>query len=362
MNKYQKSLLIDMYKCIVSIHVNANKRKDGYKRMKKDSYSKEMLLNMLEEMLRLRKFETKILECCAKGLVYGSCHTCIGQEAVSVGTCMALKETDYVTGTHRGHGQCISKGAKTDRMFAELFGKETGYCCGKGGSMHVADLKVGYMGANGIVGGGLPMAIGSALASKVRKTGEVTIAFFSDGASNNGTFHESINMAAAWKLPVVFLCENNQFAVSVNIYSVINTDTISVRAKAYDIPGKTVDGNDVLAVYEAVKEAVDNARNGNGPSLIECKTYRMLGHGAGDPDDYRPKEAREEWKKKDPVDTFSAYLLEKGILQDEIDKVDTQITEEIEAAYKFAMDSPWPDINKIDMDVYSSDNERCVER
>jgi TPP-dependent pyruvate/acetoin dehydrogenase alpha subunit len=331
--------------------------------LKDNQYSREMLLKMLEDMERVRKFETQIIESFAKGMVYGSVHVCIGQEAVSVGACAALEKTDYIVGTHRGHGQCISKGAKMDRMLAELFGKATGYCRGRGGSMHVVDVGMGILGANGIVGGGIPIATGSGLASKLKKTSEVTLVFFSDGASNQGTFHESINMAAAWKLPVVYLCENNEYGNSVNIHNVSNTADIATRAKGYDIPGKTVDGNNVLAVYEAVKEAVAYARAGHGPSIVECRTYRILGHFLGDPDDYRSKEITEGWKKdKDPIKLYRQFLLESSISQAEIEAIDRATTEEIEAAYDFAMNSPYPDVSETTLDVYSSDNERCVVR
>jgi TPP-dependent pyruvate/acetoin dehydrogenase alpha subunit len=330
--------------------------------LKDNKYSQEMLLKILEDMERVKKFETKIVECFAKGIVVGSIHVCFGQEAICVGACAALDKTDYIVATHRGHGQCICKGAKTGRMFAELCGKETGYCRGKSGSMHVVDTSSGILGANGIVGAGLPIATGSGLASKVNNTSEVTLVFFGDGASNQGTFHESINMAAAWKLPVVYLCENNEYGISTNIQMVTNTTNLSVRAKAYDIPGVTVDGNDVLAVYEAVKEAVDYARAGNGPSLIECKTYRIRGHFEGDPDSYRLKEITEAWKEKDPIKLYRQFLLETGVSQAEIDTIDREITAEIEAAYTFAINSPYPDVSETVKDVYSSDNERCVAR
>jgi TPP-dependent pyruvate/acetoin dehydrogenase alpha subunit len=330
--------------------------------LKANQPPQELLLQLLEGMQRIRKFETKITECFTKGMLAGNIHTCIGQEAVCVGACAALEASDYITGTHRGHGQCLAKGAKTDLMFAELCGKATGYCKGKGGSMHVVDVGLGILGANGIVGAGLPIATGSGLASKVKKSGEVTLAFFGDGASNNGTFHESINMAAAWKLPVVYLCENNEYGVSVNIHSVTNTATIAVRAKGYDIPGVTVDGNDVLAVYEAVKEAVAYARAGNGPSLVECKTYRMRGHYEGDPATYRPKEITAEWQEKDPIKLYCQYLLDSGVSREEIDAVAAATTAEIEAAYDLALTSPSAEVSDTRLDVYASDNERCVNR
>lgn len=330
--------------------------------MDKKQYSKELLLDMYENMLRIRKFEVKLTDCFTKGMLAGNIHTSIGQEASAVGACKALEKRDFITTTHRGHGHCIVKGAKTDIMMAELFGKVTGYCRGKGGSMHVADVSLGILGANGIVGAGIPIATGSGLTSKIRNTDEVTMAFFGDAASNHGTFHEAINMAAAWKLPVVYLCENNQYGVSVNINTVTNTDSIAVRAKAYDIPGVTVDGNDPLAVYEAVKEAVQYAREGNGPSIVECMTFRMRGHYEGDPASYRSKEVTEEWRKKDPVDAFRAYLLNESIDEKELIGLEEAMDKEIEAAYEFAMSSSYPDPSEVTSDVYSSDNERSVAR
>jgi pyruvate dehydrogenase E1 component alpha subunit len=325
-------------------------------------YSKEMILDLYQTMVRIRKFETELSNCFTKGMLFGNIHTSIGQEAVAAGANKALEKTDLITTTHRGHGQIIAKGAKTDIMMAELFGRKTGYCGGKGGSMHVADVSLGILGANGIVGGGIPIAAGAALASKIKGTNEVTVAIFGDSASNEGTFHEAINMAAAWKLPVVFLCENNNYGVSVNIHSVTNTDTISVRSKAYDIPGVTVYGNDPLPVYEAIKEAVEYARAGNGPSLVECMTWRMRGHYEGDPAAYRSKEVMDEWKAKDPIDNFRKYLLEEGVEEEEIVSIENAMDKEIEDALKFALDSPFPDPGEVLTDVYSSDNERCVLR
>ena len=319
-------------------------------------------LKMYEEMIRIREFESKAAECFTKGMLAGNIHLCIGQEASAVGTNMALEKRDFITATHRGHGQCISKGAKTNLMMAELFGKSTGYCKGKGGSMHIADVSLGILGANGIVGAGLPLATGSGLASKIRGTDEVTVSFFGDAASNQGTFHESINMAAAWKLPVIFLCENNGYGVSVPIHEVTNTEDISARAQGYGIPGLTVDGNDPIAVYEAVKEAVEYARSGRGPSLIECKTFRQQGHYMGDPASYRPASYLEEALDKDCIPNFRKTLLENDIDEAEIEKVEAMIKEEIEAAYEFANNSPYPDVKEVITDVYSSDNERSVLR
>lgn len=317
---------------------------------------------MFEDMLRIRFFETKAADCFTKSMLAGNIHLCIGQEASTVGASRALEARDFITSTHRGHGHCIAKGARTDRSMAELFGKATGYCGGKGGSMHIVDTALGILGANGIVGAGLPLATGSALASKIRGTDEVTMCFFGDGASNQGTFHESINMAAAWKLPIVFLCENNQYGVSVNIHTITNTPNIAVRAKAYDIPGVTVDGNDVLAVYAAAKEAVDRARRGEGPSIVETMTFRHMGHYCGDPANYRPKSYLEEAKAKDAIDRFRAHLLSIKIPAAELDALEESMKAEIEAAYTFAQESPLPPVESAFTDVYSSENDRSIER
>ncbi len=331
--------------------------------MEKKKYSKEMLLDLYQTMVRIRTFETKLTEYFTKGMLYGNIHTSIGQEAVAAGANKALELTDLITTTHRGHGQIIAKGANTKIMMAELFGRETGYCRGKGGSMHVTDVSLGILGANGIVGAGIPIAAGSALASKIKGTNEVTMAIFGDAASNQGVFHEAVNMAAAWKLPCVFLCENNNYGVSVNIHTVTNTDTIAERAKGYDIPGVTVYGNDPLAVYEAVKQAVEYAREGNGPSIVECMTWRMRGHYEGDPAAYRSKEVTEEWaNNKDAIINFKAFLLKEGIDEKEIASIEDAMEKEIDEAVQFALDSPLPDPSEVTTEVYSSDNERCVTR
>lgn len=332
------------------------------KKKDKSIEEKKFHLKMYEEMIRIRKFEEKAAECFTKGMLAGNIHLCIGQEASVVGASMALEERDFITSTHRGHGHCIGKGAKTDLMMAELFGKATGYCKGKGGSMHIVDVSLGILGSNGIVGAGIPIAAGSGLTSKIRGTDEVTMAFFGDAASNQGTFHEAINMAAAWDLPVIFLCENNGYGVSVPIHEVTNTETIAVRAKAYGIPGVTVDGNDPIAVYEVVKEAVDRAREGKGPSLIECNTFRHLGHYMGDPSNYRPDSYLEEAVEKDCIPNFRKFLLESDITEEEVEEIEKMVDEEIEAAYEFANNSPYPDVKEVTTDVYSSDNERSVLR
>lgn len=325
-------------------------------------YSKEFLLDIYENMIRIRQFEEKSGEAFSQGLLAGNIHLSIGQEATEVGAIKALEERDFITSTHRGHGHAIAKGAKTDKMMAELYGKKTGYCKGKGGSMHIADVSLGILGANGIVGAGIPIAAGSALTSKIRGTDEVTMSLFGDAASNQGTFHEAINMAAAWNLPAVFLVENNGYGVSVPIESVINTDSIAERAKAYGIPGVTVDGNDPLAVYEVTKEAVDRARSGHGPSIVECMTFRNQGHYMGDPATYRPEEYMEEALKREAIPAFRKLLIELDVTEEEIVEIEAKITEEIEAANQFAIDSDYPELEEAFTDVYSSDNKRGVER
>lgn len=326
-------------------------------------YPKDFLLRMYEMMHRIRKFEEKAAECFTKGMLAGNIHLCIGQEGSTVGAAFALEDSDFITSTHRGHGHCIAKGAKTDLSLAELFGKKTGYCGGKGGSMHIVDASLGILGANGIVGAGIPIAAGSAWASKIMGDDHVTLCYFGDSASNQGTFHEAINMAAAWDLPVVFLCENNGYGVSVPIKKVTNTDTIAVRAKAYDIPGVTVDGEDILAVYEAVKKAVERARSGKGPSIVETKVFRWWGHYCGDPANYRPKSYLEEAHKKDPIAVFRKRLQdEKVATAAELDAVEKAMDDEIEAAYVFADKSEYPNVAEALTDVYSIDNTRCIER
>jgi len=321
---------------------------------------KEFLLTLYEKMVRIRKFEEKAADCFIKGKLAGNIHLCIGQEAAIVGACSALRKSDFITSTHRGHGHCIGKGAKTDKMLAELFGKKTGYCNGKGGSMHVVDVELGILGANGIVGGGIPLAAGSALASKIKGTDEVTLCFFGDGASNTGIFHETLNMSAAWKLPVVFLCENNGYAVSTSIERVTNTDCIAVRAGAYGIPGKTIDGNDVLKVYEEASKAVNYTRDGNGPTLLECRVYRHEGHYCGDPATYRPAGYLEEAMKHEPIAAYRKKLLKMGVDEAELDAIDEAIAQELHDAYNYAEASDYPERSEAITDVYFSDNERSV--
>ncbi len=298
---------------------------------------------MYRKMLEIRLFEEKVFELYGQNLVPGTIHLYAGEEAVAVGVCSNLRKDDYITSTHRGHGHCIAKGADLKRTMAEILGKETGYCKGKGGSMHIADFTIGMLGATAVVGAGLPIAVGAGLSVKLRKTDQVVACFFGEGASNQGTFHESINMASIWKLPVIFVCENNLYAMGTRQSMVMAIENIADRAIAYGIPGASVDGNDVLAVYEAAQKAVERARKGEGPTLIECKTYRHKGHSRVDPAKYRPKKEVEEWLTKDPVKRFKERLLQTNSLTEtEIQQIEKEVSTKIEEAVNFAKESPYP--------------------
>jgi len=309
---------------------------------------KEKLLEMYTKMLTIRRFEERVAELLYTGELPGMVHPYIGEEAVAVGVCTNLRPDDRITSTHRGHGHLIAKGGDVRLMMAELFGKKTGYCKGKGGSMHIADFSIGILGACGIVGGGLPIATGSGLAAKMQGTDQVTVCFFGDGAANQGSFHESLNLASVWKLPVIYVCENNMYAVTTPASYAISVEDVADRGAAYGIPGVTVDGQDVIAVYEATREAVERARRAAGPSLIECKTYRYMGHFLGEEflfgeKTYRTKDEVEEWKGKDPIANFEAKLLEMGALtKEEAARIDEQLKAQIEEAVNFARQSPFP--------------------
>jgi len=316
--------------------------------------SKEKLTHMYKQMLEIRFFEEKVFDLYAQNLVPGTIHLYLGEEAVAVGVCTALNKNDYIVSTHRGHGHCIAKGADLKRTMAEILGKKTGYCKGKGGSMHIADFSIGMLGATAVVGAGLPIAVGATLSIRLRKADQVVACFFGEGASNQGTFHESINMASTWKLPVIFVCENNLYAMGTRQSRVMAIENIADRAVAYGIPGIIVDGNDVLAVYQATQKAVERARKGEGPTLIECKTYRHKGHSRVDPAKYRPKEEVEEWLAKDPIKHFKEKLLQTNTLtESEIQQIEKQVLAEIEEAVKFAMESPYPDSEEALEDVYA---------
>ena len=317
------------------------------------SLTREKLVEMHEKLIEIRFFEDKVFELYGQNLVPGTIHLYAGEEAVAVGACSALNRTDYITSTHRGHGHCIAKGADLKRTMAEILGKKTGYCKGKGGSMHIADFSIGMLGATAVVGAGLPIAVGAGLSAKLRKTDQVVVCFFGEGASNQGTFHESLNMASAWKLPVVFVCENNLYAMGTRQSRIMNVEDVAKRAVAYGISGKSVDGNDVIAVYEATRDAVEFARKGEGPTLIECKTYRRRGHSRVDPARYRPKEEVDEWLRRDPIKRFEDYLLQNDVLtEEELQSVKAQVADRIDDAVKFALESPYPAPEEALEDVY----------
>ncbi len=319
------------------------------------AYSPEQLRDVLRKMYLIRRFEEGAEESYTRGLIHGTMHLSIGQEASALGICMPLNADDQITSTHRGHGHCIAKGAQVDRMFAEFFGKTTGYCKGRGGSMHIADVSQGNLGANGIVAGGIPIAVGAALSAKMQKNGKVVICFFGDGANNEGAFHESLNMASIWKLPVVFVCENNGYGMSTSTARSTAVANIADRASAYSMPGIIVDGNNFSAVAEASTAAIERARRGEGPTLIESKTYRHRGHSKSDRNRYRTKEEIEEWKElRDPIALFESELRQFGILDDAgITEVRNAVEQDIATAIQFAKDSPMPNTGAVLDYVYT---------
>ena len=285
------------------------------------------------------------------------------EEAIAAGVCAALRQDDLIESTHRGHGHCIAKGADIDRMMAEIYGKETGLCHGRGGSMHIADMeKMNHLGANGIVGGGQPISAGSALASKILGDGAVTVGCFGDGATNEGSFHESLNMAAAWQLPMVWFIENNCYGVSTEIHRVTNTPHLATRAEAYGVPHAIVDGTNPTEVYEAMQKAMDHARSGKGPYLVEATVYRYQGHYCGDPAVYRPKEYMEHALENDGIAKLGKRLLALGATQQELDEITAAADAEMTEAVRFADESEYPDPATALDDMYVSDNERCVAR
>ena len=304
-------------------------------------------------MARIRAFESKALKLFEENKLRGSVHLYIGEEAVAATVCSRLTDDDYITSTHRGHGPCIANGASLNKSMAELMGKATGYCKGRSGSMHIADFTQGNLGANAIVGGGIPIAVGAALSAKMQKQDRVAVSFFGDGASNAGTFHESLNMASIWKLPIIFVCENNGYGISVPVSESTSVKDISVRGAAYDMPGETVDGNDVEAIDAAFARALERAKSGQGPSLIECKTYRWMGHWTGDPQTYRTREEVNAWKAKDPIKRWRERLISEGLYTAaELDKMDQSADEETAAATEFALSSPNPDPAHVLDDVF----------
>lgn len=324
-------------------------------RSKQTHLSKEKAQWMFSKMCEIRHFEDKVHDIFQTGVLPGFVHLYAGEEAIAVGVCAHLTNEDKITSTHRGHGHCIAKGCDLDGMMAEIYGKVTGLCKGKGGSMHIADVEKGMLGANGIVGGGFPLAVGAGLTAKLTKTKDVAICFFGDGASNHGTFHEGINLAAIWNLPVVFIAENNGFAEATPFEYAASCQSIADRAVGYNIPGETVDGKDVVAVYEAAKRAIDRARNGEGPSLIECITYRNYGHFEGDAQTYKGEERERHLDELDAIQLFREYAVEHGILTEaELEEMDRQAQELVKKAVEFAQNSPDPKPEDLLTDVYVS--------
>ena len=317
--------------------------------------TKGQKIQFLRTILKIRRFEEKTIQMYQIAKIWGYLHPYVGEEAIAVGACAAINKSDYIISTHRGHGHSIAKGADLNRMMAELLGKATGYCKGRGGSMHIADTELGMLGANGIVGGGIPISVGAGFSCKMEAKGRVAVCFFSDGASNNGVFHEALNMAAIFNLPVIYVCENNMYAISMSSCDSIACKDIAKRAAAYDIPGVIVDGSDPEAVYRVVTEAVELARQGKGPSLIEAKTYRFGGHHPNDPADYRDKQEAEFYKReKDPVINYKKRLLEEKVIsQTEIDAMEKEIITAVEDSVKFAEESPEPSLEKFLEEVRS---------
>ena len=317
---------------------------------------KQNLLRMYKTMLLIRRFEQRAIVEFENGVLPGFIHSYIGQEAIAVGVCSHLRRDDRIVSNHRGHGHCIAKGADVNRMMAEIYAKKTGYCKGKGGSMHIADFEIGMLGANGIVGAGLPIATGSALAAQLEGGDRVSVVFFGDGAVGEGTFHESLNMAGIWKLPIVFVCENNLYGVNTATSYSMAAEHVADRAAAYAMPGLIADGNDLFTVYDTAKKGVERARAGEGPTLIEFKTYRWRNHfeGPGLPD-LRPTEELKAWQQRCPVAFLERHILESGIAdKDALDAINTDVLSQIQAAVDFAVESPLPDPEDALADVFSN--------
>ena len=316
-------------------------------------YSKEELLDFYERMFLIRRFEERVKLLFLEGSMPGTIHQCQGQEATAVGVCNALNIDDYITSTHRPHGHALAKGLSCKELLAELYGKITGCCKGKGGSMHIGNMEKGMVPAIAIVGGGIPIATGMGLAFKMQKSKQVAVCFFGDGASSEGAFHEAVNMAAIWDLPVIYACENNIYGASTHINKVTRLGEVAGKAAAYGIPSKKVDGNDVLAVYEVAQEAVEACRNGEGPILLELETYRITGHSRRDPCTYQPKEEREYWNENEPIKRFSVEILKRDdITQPDIDAVEQKIEDVITEAIEYAQNEPEPTLDELETDVY----------
>lgn len=306
------------------------------------SNKKEVYENLYRKMYAIRRFEEEVARLVDRALVKGPTHVYIGEEAIAAGVCENLNIDDYIVSHHRGHGHCIAKGGDMKKMMAELMGKETGYSCGKGGSMHIADFSVGMLGANGIVGGGIPIATGVALASKLRGDKKVTACFFGDGAINQGSFYESANLAAVMGMPIIYVCENNLYAVSWHVNKATMVKDLSEKALAFNMKAKTIDGNNVMEVYETFREAVEYTRKQSKPMLIECKTYRCHGHSAVDKREYRTREEEECWKLRCPVKTFEEKILNEGISKTRVEEIKKDIEKQVDEAVEYGMQSPFP--------------------
>lgn len=337
------------------LDVKSNIDKEWRQKEVESELTKEKLIELYRQMVTIRLFEEAIEQVYMQALMPGLAHLYIGEEAVAVGACAALRPDDMITSTHRGHGHLIAKGGELDKMMAEVMGKAAGYCKGKGGSMHIADLGLGILGANGVVAGGLGIATGAGLSARMQGLDLVTLCFFGDGASNQGIFHETLNLASIWDLPVVYVCENNQYGISLSQSKSMNVHRVSDRAAAYGIPGVTTDGNDVLAVYRTVLEAVGLARQGKGPSLIECVTYRWRGHHVGDPGhEYRADEEVKAQKTRDCIALFRTWLIETGHLSsDQAEKIVADQEAAVQHAVEYAKDSPYPSLETVETDVYA---------
>jgi len=311
-------------------------------------------------LVLIRLFEERVLKLVSDGSIRGTAHPYIGQEAVAVGGCLPLHADDFVVSTHRGHGHLLAKGGDPNRLMAELFGKATGYGGGKGGTQHMADLRIGHLGSNGITGGGIPIGTGAALSAQLRGSGQVVVVFFGDGAVNQGTFHEALNLAALWRLPVVYVCENNGYAMSTPVRDACAIEQLATRAAAYGMPGMPVDGMDTLAVATITHAAIDRARAGNGPSLIECKTYRFLGHSKSDQRVYRSREEEAAWRERDPITRWRATTLERGWLSiADMERITAVAARTVDAAVDFAQHSPFPHAHALDDGVFAGADEHA---
>lgn len=325
------------------------------------TYSKDFLIAIFRSITLIRQFELRAIEERRQGLIPGFIHSCVGQEATAVGACMALEKDDCITSTHRGHGHLLAKGGDPKYMMAELAARSSGYCKGRGGSLHISDFDLGILGANGIVGGGIPAAVGAALAFHIREEKRIVLCFFGDGATNEGTFHESANMAGLWKLPVIFFCENNLYGEGTPQNKQAPVADLAKRAESYNFPGVIVDGNDPLAVFESVRAAADRARSGGGPTLVEGKTYRLRGHYEGDPQVYRLPGEIEKWLERDPIPNFRARLMDSGLFDEAtLTEVEASVQAQLDEAVAFAVAAPIPEVEQALAGVYADTHNGMV--